>query len=152
MFGSGQQHGGVTIVATSVHFAGVLAGVGKGVELLHGQGVDVGSEANTSATCTAITAVHNADNARSAHAAVNGDAPIGKLLGHHIGCALFFEAQLGVSVNVFANGRNAGRVCEDGVDDFHDDSLARLVPMRYNPLAFGGHFYLGLSPKSSPLE
>jgi hypothetical protein len=47
----------VAIVTTSVHFAGVLAGVGKGVELLHGQGVDVGSEANTSATCTAIN--HN---------------------------------------------------------------------------------------------
>ena len=55
-------------------------------------------------------------------------------------------------MNVFANGRNAGRVCEDGVDDFHAHSLARVVPLRYNPFTIGGHFPLGLSPKSCPLE
>ena len=152
MFGCRQQHGGVTIMAASVHFAGVLAGVGKGVELLHGQGVDVGTQAYTSAACTAITAMHNADDACGAHAAVNGDTPVSELLGHHVGCALFFEAQLGVSVNVFANGRYAGRVCEDGVDDFHAYSLAIVVPLRYTPFALGGHFHLGLSPKSAPLE
>ena len=97
-------------MSTSVHFAGVFAGVGKGVELLHGQCVNVGSEAYTSAACTAITAVHNANDTRGAHAPVNGNAPIGELLGHHVGCALFFEAKLGVSMDVFANGRNAGRV------------------------------------------
>ena len=96
--------------------------------------------------------MHNADDACGAHAAVNGNAPVSKLLGDHVGCALFFEAQLGVSVNVFANGRYAGRVCEDGVDDFHGYSLARVVPMRYTPFALGGHLYLGLSPKSPPLE
>lgn len=96
--------------------------------------------------------MHYADHAGGAHAAVNGDAPISELLGDHVGCAFFFEAQLGVSVNVFANGRYAGRVCEDGVDDFHGYSLARVVPLRYNPLALGGHFPLGLSPKSTPLE
>ena len=96
--------------------------------------------------------MHNADDACGAHAAVNGNAPVSQLLGDHVGCALFFEAQLGVSMNVFANGRNAGRVCEDGVDDFHAYSLARVVPLRYTPFALGGHFHLGLSPKSPPLE
>ena len=152
MFGSRQQHGGVAIVAASVHFAGVLAGVGKGVELLHGQGVDVGTQANASTTFAAVTAMNNADDACGAHAAVNGNAPVSELLGDHVGCALFFEAQLGVSVNVFANGRNAGRVCEDGVDDFHAYSLAIVVPLRYTPIALGGHFRLGLSPNSPPLE
>jgi hypothetical protein len=135
-----------------VHFAGVLAGVGKGIELLHGQGVDVCPKAYTPAACTAITAVHNANHTRGAHAAVNGNAPVSELLGDHVGCALFFEAQLGVSVNVFANGRYAGRVCEDGVDDFHAYSLAIVVPLRYTPIALGGHFRLGLSPNSPPLE
>ena len=139
-------------MAASVHFAGVFTGMRKGVELLHGQGVDVGTQANASTTFAAVTAMNNADDACGAHAAVNGNAPVSELLGHHVGCALFFEAQLGVSVNVFANGRNAGRVCEDGVDDFHGYSLARLVPLRYNPFALGGHFPLGLSPKSRPLE
>ncbi|MEN9720035.1 MAG: hypothetical protein RIT13_740, partial [Pseudomonadota bacterium] len=50
------------------------------------------------------------------------------------------------------NGRNAGRVCEDGVDDFHNNSLARLVPLRYTPFALGGHLALGLSPKMSLLN
>ena len=139
-------------MAAGVHFAGVFAGVRKGVELLHGQGIDVGTQANASTTFAAVTAVHNADDACGAHAAVNGNAPVSKLLGDHVGCALFFEAQLGVSVNVFANGRYAGRVCEDGVYDFHGYSLARVVPMRYTPFALGGHLYLGLSPKSPPLE
>ena len=152
MLCSCQQHGRVAIVAASVHLAFVLAGVRKGVELLHGQGVDVGTQANASTTLAAVSAVHDADDTGGAHAAVNGDAPVSELLGHHVGCALFFEAQLGVSMNVFANGRNAGRVCEDGVDDFHAHSLARLVPLRYNPLALGGHFPLGLSPKPAPLE
>ena len=152
MFGSCQQHGGVAIMAASVHFAGVFAGVSKGVELLHGQGINVGTKANASTTFAAVTAMHNADDTGGAHAAVNGDSPVSELLGNHVGCALFFEAQLGVSMNVFANGRYAGRVCEDGVDDFHAYSLARLVPLRYNPLALGGHFHLGLSPESRPLE
>ena len=152
MFGCSQQHGRVAIVAASVHLAFVLASVRKGVELLHGQGIDVGTKANASTTFAAVTAVNDTDNTCGAHAAVNGNAPVSKLLGDHVGCALFFEAQLGVSVYVFANGRNAGRVCEDGVDDFHAYSLARVVPLRYTPFALGGHLYLGLSPKLRPLE
>jgi hypothetical protein len=152
VLGSRQQHGCVAIVTASVHFAVVLAGVCKGVELLHGQGVHVGSEAHTSAAGAAITAVHDADDAGGAHAAVNGDAPVCELLGHHIGGANFFEAQLGVGVDVFSNGRNAGRVCENGVDDFHSNSLARLVPLRYKLFAIWGYWALGLSPKMSLLE
>ena len=139
VLGSSQKHGGVAIVAASVHLAGVFAGMRKGVELLHGQGVNVGTQSNASTTFAAVTAVNDTDNTCGAHAAVNGNAPVSKLLGDHVGCALFFEAQLGVSVYVFANGRNAGRVCEDGVDDFHDDSLARVAPMRYNPSEHRGH-------------
>ena len=152
VLGSRQKHGGVAIVAASVHLAGVLAGMRKGVELLHGQGVNVGSEAYSSAACAAISAVHNANDTGGAHAAVNGDAPVCELLGHHIGGANFFEAQLGVRMDVFANGRNAGRVCEDGVDDFHSNSLARLVPLRYTSFALEGLLALGLSPKLSLLN
>ena len=139
MFGRCQEHGGVTVVSASVHLALVFAGVGKGVELLHGQSVNVGAQTNAAAASAAVSACQNADDASGAHAAVDGDAPIGELLGDHVGGAFFLEAQLGVRVNVFANGRNAGHVCEDGVDDFHAYSLARLVPTRYNPFARRGH-------------
>jgi hypothetical protein len=100
----------VAIVAASVHLASVFAGMRKGVELLHGQGVNVGSEAYSSAACAAIPAVHNANDTGGAHAAVNGDTPIGQLLGHHIGSANLLEAQFGVRMDVFANSRYAGRV------------------------------------------
>jgi hypothetical protein len=116
-----------------MHFSFVLAGVCKGIELLHGQGVHVGSEANTAAACAAIFAVNHAHDASGSHTAQNGNAPIRQLLGHDIGCANFLEAQLGVGMNVFANGRNAGGVRQDGINDFHNDSLPRVLPMRYTP-------------------
>ena len=139
MLGSGQQHGRVAIVSARVHLAFVLAGVRKGVELLHGQGVHVGSEAYAASASTAIAAVHHTHHTGGAHAPQNGNAPVGQLLGHHIGRANFLEAQLGVRVDVFANGRNAGGVGQDGVDDFHDHSLPRVGPMRYNPSEPRGH-------------
>ena len=74
---SGQQHGGVAVVAASVHLARVAAGMGEGVELLHGQGVDVGAQANAATAGTAIAPVDDAHHAGGAHAAVNRDAPIG---------------------------------------------------------------------------
>ena len=77
---------------------------------MHGQGVHVGSQAHAAPASTAIAAMHNAHHPGGAHAAVNGDAPIGQLLGHHIGCANFLEAQFGVRMDVFANSRYAGRV------------------------------------------
>ena len=51
----GQQHGGVAVMAAGVHLAGVLAGVGKGVELLHRQGVHVGPQANGACGCAVLT-------------------------------------------------------------------------------------------------
>ena len=133
MLGCRQQHGGVAVVTASMHFSFVLAGMCKSVELLHRQGVHVGSEAHTASASTAVSAVHHTHHTGGSHAAQNGNAPIGELLGHHIGCANFLEAQLGVGVNVFANGRYAGGVRQDGIDDFHNHSLPRLLPMRYNP-------------------
>ena len=63
-------------MAAGVHFAGVFAGVRKGVELLHGQGIDVCTQANASTTFAAVTAVNDTDNTCGAHAAVNGNAPV----------------------------------------------------------------------------
>jgi hypothetical protein len=46
VLGRRQQHGGVAVVAAGVHLAGVLAGMREAVELLHGQGVHVGAQAD----------------------------------------------------------------------------------------------------------
>jgi hypothetical protein len=42
-------------------------------------------------------------------------------------------------MNVFANGRDAGGVRQDGINDFHNDSLPRVLPMRYTPKEHEGH-------------
>ena len=110
------------------------------------QRVDVGTQANATSTSAAIAPVHDAHHAGGAHAAVDGDAPVGQLLSDHIGRAHFLEAQLGVGVDVFANGRDAGRVGEDGVDDFHGYSLATLGWACQHPCAHGGQ--VGQAPRA----
>ena len=119
MFGGRQQHGGVTIVATGVHLALVFAGMRKGIELLHGQRIDVSPQAHAASARATIAAVHDAHDTGGAHAAVNGNTPIRQLLGHHIGGSHFLKAKLRVGVDIFTNGRNAGCVGEERVDELH---------------------------------
>ena len=147
VFGRCQQHRGVAVVPASVHLALVFAGVGEGVELLHGQGVDVGAQANAAPASAAVTPVHDAHHACGAHAAVNGDAPVGQLFGHHIGGAHFLKAKLRVCMNIFANGRDAGRVGEDGVEDFHAISLAFAALSCQLPAEPEGHRASGFLPR-----
>jgi hypothetical protein len=46
---------------------------------------------------------------------VNGNAPLREFVGHHVGSADFFKAQLGVRMQVAANGGHAGGVGYKGV-------------------------------------
>ena len=123
MLGCGQQHGGVAVMAAGVHLAGVHAGVAEGVELLHGQRVHVGAQANRAAGRAAFD---NAHHAGGAQAAVNGNAPLGQLLRHHLGCAHFLEAQLGVGVNVTAKGSHVGRLLNNRINQVH--GVSPLAP------------------------
>src|SRR6218665_44044 len=102
-----------------VHLAVVGAGRGEAVELLHGQGVDVGAQANGPTAGAAITPLDDADHAGLAQPPVDRNAPLGELLRHHIGGAPLFEAQLGVGVDVPAHCGNTGRLGNDGVNDVH---------------------------------
>jgi hypothetical protein len=81
--------------------------VGKGVELLHGQRVHVGPQADGPATGPAVAPVHDAHHAGGAHAPMDGDAPFGQPPGHDIGGAHLFEAQFGVRVDVTADRGDA---------------------------------------------
>jgi len=94
----------------------VLAGVGELVELLHGQGIHVGTQANGT---VARPAFQNTHDACFTHAAMDGDAPLGQLLRHQIGGANFFKTQLGVGVDVAANGSDGGSLLGEGIKDFH---------------------------------
>ncbi len=66
----------------------MLARVSKLVELLHGQGVHVGTQANGAVACATFQDTHHAC---FAHAAMDGDAPLGELLRHQISGANFFK-------------------------------------------------------------
>jgi len=124
----GQQHRGVAIVAAGVHLAGVLAGVGEGVEFLHGQGVHVGAQANAPAAGAAVAAMDDANHPGLAHATVYGNAPFGEFLGHQVGGANLLEAEFGVGVDVASDLRQGCCLGEDGVVEFHTAALLCAGP------------------------
>src|SRR3546814_16757513 len=48
-----QQHGGMAIMATGMHFPSMLTGVFEGVHFLHGQGIHIGAQAYGTPTLAA---------------------------------------------------------------------------------------------------
>ena len=79
----------------------------------------------------AAARLDDAHHAGGAHATVDGDAPLGQLLRDQIGGANFFKTQLGVGVDVTANGRDGGSLLGEGIKDFHDSQSRRCA----NPLS-----------------
>ena len=119
----GQQHGDVAVVAASVHLAGVAAGVGEVVELLHRQRVHVGAQTDGA---FAGALLDDADHARAPQPAMHRNAPLRQLLRHQVGGAVFFKAQFGVRVHVPAQSSDARCMGFDGGNGLHEGSLANL--------------------------
>ena len=68
-----KQHRGMPVVTATVHFSRVATGMLKGVELLHGEGVDIGAQPNCAGSgCAARDDAHHTCSAQSS---VNWDAP-----------------------------------------------------------------------------
>ena len=82
MLGRCQEHGGVAVMAAGVHLAFVLAGVGEGVEFLHGQRVHVGAQTDAAPAGAAVAPGNDAHDASGSHAAMDRDAPALELAGH----------------------------------------------------------------------
>ena len=57
-----------------MHFPGVATGMFEGVELLHGERIDVGSQ--TDCILSRRASGDDAHHARSTEATVNGDSPL----------------------------------------------------------------------------
>jgi hypothetical protein len=57
---------------------------------------------------------------------VNGNTPLRQLAGHHIGCTQLFKAQLGMGMDVAADGGNASRLGKNGINDFHGALLTTV--------------------------
>ena len=115
----GQQHGDVAVMSAGMHFSGMAAGMLEGVELLHGQGVHVGAQADGPAAGAAVTAVDGAHHARAAQAAVHGNAPSLQLPGHEVGGADLLEAQFGVGMYVAAQRGDLGRAVQQFLQQGH---------------------------------
>ncbi len=100
-----QQHGHVAVMAASVHLSWVLAGVWKLVELLHGQSVHIGAQADSP---VARAVFDNAHHARGAHAAVDRYSPFGQLGRDHVRGALLLKAQFRMRMDVASHSADAG--------------------------------------------
>ncbi|MNO60086.1 hypothetical protein D3C76_506890 [compost metagenome] len=112
--GGTQQHGGMPVMAASVHAALVAAAVGSAGGLVNGQRVHVGTQAELA---WAAAVAQHADHAGLADACVHLVAPVFEQLRDQGRGAAFFETEFGVSVDIVADGvQVAGHVVEPGQD------------------------------------
>ncbi len=115
----GEQHGGVPVVAAGMHLAGMLTGMGKGVEFGHGQRVHVGAQAHAPAAGAAIATMHHAHHAGHAQPTVYFNPPLGQLGGHDVGGSDLLVAQLGVGMQVAPDLGQALCLRKNGVVQLH---------------------------------
>jgi hypothetical protein len=113
-----QKHGGVSVMAASVHFSGMLAGVFECIDFLHGQGVHVGTQ--TYGPSRLGAAVYGADHPGYAYPAASRDAPGLKLAGDDVRRAGFFVCQLRMRMDVASDGGNFGLPLHNWLYEFHD--------------------------------
>ena len=102
-----------------VHLAGMGAGMVKGIEFLHGQGIHIRAQANGP---TAGAIFDDADHPRGSQPAVNGNAPLRQLGGYQIGGAHLLKAQLGVRMDVASQAGDARCLGDDGIKNLHGSS------------------------------
>src|SRR6202521_3615591 len=116
MFGGGQQHGGVTIMAAGVHSSAVHARVSERVVLRYRQRVDVSAQPNG----TARAAVFDyADHTGFPQAPMHRDAPGGQCPGDQIRGPLLLKTKFGMRMNVPSQGLNSGYLSQDWLNQFH---------------------------------
>jgi len=124
VLGRGQQHGGVPVMAASVHDAHIAAGIRQAGGLFDGQRVHVGAQAQRFA---AIAALELPDHAGPAQAAGDLIAPLLELLGHQIAGTVFLVAHFGVPMDVAAHRDEFVGLGLQGFDDVVRKSFARGV-------------------------
>ena len=108
-----QQHRGVAVVAAGVHLAEHLAGPGLAAGFGNRQGVHVGAQADVARARAHAQGAHHAG---AAQAAVHLPAPAGQALGDQVAGGVFFIRQLGVGVDLLADGHHLGLEGTDGVE------------------------------------
>ena len=100
MFGSGQQHGGVPVVAASVHDARVATGVSEACGFVDGQRIHVGAQADAALAGAFFELPHQPCAPQAPRDLI---APSAQLFCDQIAGAVFLVAHFGVPVNVAAD-------------------------------------------------
>lgn len=118
---SSKQHRGVAIVPARVHLARVLAGVRKGIALLHGQRVHVGPQSHRTRAGSSPDDTHHP---RGAQPGVNLDAPALEGGFHRRGGAHLRKAEFRVCMKVPADRSHGGRVVDNFGDELHEGIIA----------------------------
>ena len=103
-------------MSAGMHLTGVHTGVRKGVALLHGQGVHVGSKSYGSGV---VASLDHAHKARGANAMVDLDAPGCQQIGDRLRRPHFLETQLGVSMQIPPDACEGWMLAQNAVKDFH---------------------------------
>ena len=106
----------MAVVAAAVHPAGVLRDVLEGVELVHREGVHVGTKADRP---VALPAPEGPDHPGHAKSAPDRDAPCGQALRHHLRGSVLLEGELGVAVQIAADPGHLVAGGDDLVDEVH---------------------------------
>lgn len=95
-----QQHGRVAVVTAGMHLARMAAGMVKGVELLHGQGIHIGTQADGTAAAAAVAAMDDAHHPGLAQTAMDRYAPLLQLRRDQVRGPYFLKTQLRVGVDI----------------------------------------------------
>ena len=103
-----QQHGGVAVMAASVHAAFVPRAVREPVLLDDGQGVQIGAQADAARSASFVVAIaQHAHHARARQATMHFQTQGLQVAGHHIAAAMLREGQFRMRVQVVAQGDEA---------------------------------------------
>ena len=138
--GGAEQHGGVAVMPAAVEASGVLGAERQVGPLVHRQGVHVGAKSHPA--IARVATPQDADHAGAADAGVGLDPPRLQPLGNDGRRARFLEADLGVGVQVMADGNelvgeigNPGNDGHGGVLGVRSGMGRALSPRRGRPEA-----------------
>ena len=147
IFHRSQQHGHVVVVAAGVHDALVDAGKIQTGLLHNGQGVHIGAQQHRVAALK-LAALQVAVQARGIETVV-GDSRLVQLPADAVGGLKFLEADLGMQMELAAEGHQLVHLCVDGFSVLvHNDvSFCFFVSIRslYCKLRAATRFFVGTS-------
>jgi hypothetical protein len=117
VFGSPQQHRGMTIMTAGVHATAILRDMQEIVLFFYGQGIHVGAQRDCAVAWHG--SVEGADDTRSGNAALDGYAEGLQELRDQFGCLVLLVGSLRVGMDSMPPLSHLGVEIGDPIDDRH---------------------------------